>query len=57
MSEPRPDRLKPDRDKSRMPQTSFYEKVIPVLLVGLAVLGVAVVLLALGVALGLVSIQ
>lgn len=46
---------KPSRDKSRFPADSpFYNKIIPVLLIGMAMITVLFILLAAGVLLGLV---
>ena len=44
------------RQKSHMPENSvFYEKVIPVLLIGMAVFTVVLILFSAGVLLGLVN--
>ena len=44
-----------DQNKSRMPDDSvFYEKVIPALLIGMAIITVVFILIALDIMLGLV---
>jgi hypothetical protein len=44
------------RPSHRMPQNSlFYERVVPILLIGMAVVTVALILLAAGVLLGFIS--
>lgn len=46
---------KPGRDRSRMPANSvFFDKVIPILLIGMAILTAAFILIAAGVLLGVV---
>ena len=47
---------KPRAAKSRMPSKSvFYEKVIPVLLIGMGILTILLILFALGVLLGVIE--
>jgi hypothetical protein len=49
---------KPSRDRSRMPAGStFYDRIVPLLLVALAVVMVVMILVALGVLLGFVPFQ
>ena len=44
-----------NQNKSRMPEDSvFYEKVIPALLIGMAIITVVFILIALGILFGLV---
>jgi hypothetical protein len=49
---------KPGRDASRMPENSvFFDKIVPVVLIGLAVVTVVVILIAAGVLLGIVPFR
>lgn len=49
---------KTQRDKSRMPAHSiFYDKIIPILLIGMAIATVVFILIAAGILLGLVPFQ
>lgn len=45
----------PRRAPSRMPNSVFYEKVVPILLIGMGIVMVGLILFAAGVLLGLVS--
>lgn len=43
-----------NRPQSRMPDSKFYEKVVPAALIGLGVLTAVLILVGLGIALGII---
>jgi hypothetical protein len=43
-----------DQNQSRMPDSNLYEKVIPAVLIGLGVLTAVLILVALGIAFGII---
>lgn len=43
-----------NRTQSRMPDSNFYEKIVPVALIGLGVLTAVLILVGLGIAFGII---
>ncbi len=43
-----------NRSQSRMPDSNFYEKVVPVVLIGFGVLTAVLILVGLGIAFGII---
>ena len=43
-----------DRRQSHIPETTFYDKVVPALLIGLGVVMIILIVVALGIAIGVV---
>jgi hypothetical protein len=44
-----------NRSQSRMPDSNFYEKIVPVVLIGFGVLTAVLILVGLGIAFGIIA--